>query len=202
MDFNKKISVLMGIYNCKSTLSDAIESILYQTYSNWELIICDDGSKDSSYTIASNYYKKYPNKIILLKNEKNMGLHYTLNKCFEYATRDYIARMDADDLSLPKRFDKEVEFLNQNSQYTFVSASMICFDEKGQWGINSCITDPKPNNLVKGTQFCHPVCFIRESAFSDVDGYTVDKHTLRVVDYHLWLKMYQKAIIFKNPSTR
>lgn len=193
MDLSKKISVLMGIYNCESTLSDAIESIFSQTYSNWELIICDDGSVDSTYLIAEKYQKKYAEKITLLKNEKNMGLHYTLNRCLKYATGDYIARMDADDMSLPKRFEEEVAFLNKNSQYAFVSASMICFDEKGQWGINSCIAEPKPNDLVKGTQFCHPVCLIRTSAFSDVGGYTVDKYTLRVEDYHLWLKMYQKG---------
>lgn len=195
---NGKISVLMGIYNCENTLEDSIESIISQTYSNWELIICDDGSVDSTYIIAEKYQNKYPKKITLLKNEKNMGLHYTLNKCFSHANGEYIARMDADDISLPKRFEKEVNFLNQNSKFSFVGTSMICFDEKGPWGINRCNEIPKAKDLVKGTQFCHPTCLIRVSAFRAVGGYTVNKRTLRAEDYHLWLKMYKNGFVGFN----
>ena len=74
-----KISVLMGIYNCAETLGAAIESILAQTFTDWELILCDDGSSDDTYAVAEGYQQQYPEKIKLLKNEKNMGLNYTLN---------------------------------------------------------------------------------------------------------------------------
>ena len=70
MQGENKVSILMGIYNCADTLSDAIDSILKQTYVNWELILCDDGSQDDTYQVASKYKEKYPDKIILLKNKK------------------------------------------------------------------------------------------------------------------------------------
>ena len=82
----KKISVLMGIYNCATTLPEAIDCILAQTVENWELILCDDGSADDTYAVAQEYAQKHPGKIILLKNEKNMGLNYTLNHCLSAAT--------------------------------------------------------------------------------------------------------------------
>ena len=101
-----KISILMGIYNCADTLSQAIDSLLSQTYPHWKLIMCDDGSTDNTYNIAKQYTKKYPEKIILIKNKKNMGLNFTLNHCLEYADTKYVARMDGDDVSLPQRFEK------------------------------------------------------------------------------------------------
>ena len=113
---NKKVSIIMGIYNCADTLPEAIDSIVNQTYVNWELIMCDDGSKDTTYQIAEKYQKMYPDKIVLIKNEKNQGLNYTLNHCLQYVTGDYIARMDGDDLSLPTRLEKEVTFFENNTQ--------------------------------------------------------------------------------------
>ena len=82
---NPVISVIMGIYNCGDTLSEAIECIVNQTFSDWELIMCDDGSNDDTYEIAISYKEKYPEKIIVLQNEKNRGLNYTLNKCLKQA---------------------------------------------------------------------------------------------------------------------
>ena len=79
-----EISILMGIYNCAGTLNEAIDSIITQTCKSWELILCDDGSSDNTYSIAKEYAERYPNKIILIKNSKNMGLNYTLNHCLKY----------------------------------------------------------------------------------------------------------------------
>ena len=90
------VSVIMGIFNCENTLSDAIKSILNQSYTDWELIMCDDGSQDDTYKIALEYQHKFPDKIILLKNKTNMGLNATLNTCLSKATGTYIARMDGD----------------------------------------------------------------------------------------------------------
>ena len=75
----------MGIFNCESTLEDAIKSILNQSETRWELIMCDDGSNDQTYDIAAKYEEKYPEKIIILKNENNLGLNKTLNKCLAIA---------------------------------------------------------------------------------------------------------------------
>lgn len=190
---SKKVSIIMGIYNCEDTLSEAIKSIINQTYTNWELIMCDDGSTDSTFQIANEFKNNYPNKIILIKNQKNKGLNYTLNKCLDNATGKYIARMDADDISLPTRLEKEVEFLDSNPNYDFVSTPMICFDENGEWGVCSVKEKPSKNDIVKSTPFCHAPCMVRSQAYFDVGGYSVDKKLLRVEDYHLWVKMFEKG---------
>lgn len=185
-----KISIIMGIYNCGSTLSEAIDSILAQTYDNWELILCDDGSSDNTYEIAELYKKQYPEKIVLLKNDKNLGLNYTLNRCLEAAKGEYIARMDGDDVSLPERLEKEKEFLDNNPNYAIVSCPMIYFDENGDWGQGKAISDPQKKDFLSGTPFCHAPCMVRSVAYRAVKGYSTDSRTLRAEDYNLWFRMY------------
>lgn len=89
MTYRKKVSIIMGIYNCADTLSQAIDSILNQTYTDWELIMCDDASTDNTYDVAKSYRDKYPEKIVLIKNEVNSKLSFTLNHCLKYASGEY-----------------------------------------------------------------------------------------------------------------
>lgn len=194
MDTSKKISILMGIYNCAQTLREAIDSIIAQTYDNWEFIICDDGSKDESYAIALEYAAKYPKRFRIIQNEINLGLNATLNKCLRLADGDYIARMDGDDSSTPDRFEKEVAVLNAHSEYAIVSCHMTTFDEGGQWGVIKTLETPQIRDFPTTVpMFCHAPCMIRREAFLDVEGYTEDKRLLRVEDYHLWYKFYAKG---------
>ncbi len=179
----------MGIYNCANTLEEAIESILKQTYQDWELIMCDDGSQDNTYEVATSFSKKYEN-IIVFQNERNRGLNYTLNRCLEKANGKYIARMDGDDISLPTRLEKEVAFLDQHREYAIVSTNMIYFDENGEWGRSNMLEFPQKEDLVKATPFCHAPCMVRREAYEKVKGYSVEKKLLRAEDYHLWFKMY------------
>ena len=187
---NKKISVLMGIYNCGKTLSEAIESILSQTYTNWELILCDDGSKDDTISIAEEYVKKYSDKIILLKNEKNMGLNFTLNKCLEQAQGEYIARMDGDDTCSPLRFEKEIKYLEENPDVALVSCHMELYDERGSYGVVEYKQHPQLKDFLKASQFCHAGCMIRYDVLKNLGGYTVADKFLRVEDYELWVRLY------------
>ena len=180
----------MGIYNCAPTLPEAIESILSQTYTNWELILCDDGSSDNTYQVAESYRTRYPDKIILLKNEKNMGLNYTLNHCLAHATGEYIARQDGDDVSLPGRFTREIEVLESRPDLAIVSTPMTYFDQNGEWGQGRAIAYPQPMDFISGTPFCHAPCMVRAEAFHAVGGYSTDPRTLRAEDYHLWFRMY------------
>lgn len=185
-----KISVLMGIYNCAVTLPSAIDCILAQTVEDWELILCDDGSADDTYCVAESYVNKYPEKIILLKNEKNMGLNYTLNHCLSAAKGEYIARMDGDDLCSPDRFEKELAALEQNPEMAVVSTAMTYFDETGTWGRSHPKPFPQKADFLYGTPFCHAPCMARREAFEAVGGYTDDPKFLRVEDYDLWVKIY------------
>ena len=184
----------MGIYNCAATLDEAIQSIIEQTYQNWEFIICDDGSSDSSFEIAKKYQARCPEKFILLQNEHNMGLNYTLNHCLQAVAGDYVARMDGDDLSVPDRFEKQVAFLNAHPEYAIVSSPMILFDESGEWGQTSVIEKPEIKDFVFHTPFfCHAACMVRREAYEAVEGYTVDPKLLRFEDCNLWFKMYGKG---------
>lgn len=185
-----KISVLMGIYNCADTLGAAIDCILAQTCTDWELILCDDGSWDSTLSVAQSYRQRYPEKIRLLKNEKNRGLNYTLNRCLSVATGQFIARMDGDDLCMPDRFEKELKALEENPTMAVVSTPMEYFDENGTWGIGTAIARPKARDLLYGTPFCHAPCMARREAILAVGGYTDDEKYLRVEDYDLWVKLY------------
>lgn len=189
-----KVSVIMGIYNCENTLPECIDSLLNQTFQDFNIIMCDDGSTDNTYKVAKEYKEKHPNKIILLKNKENMKLNYTLNKCLNHATGEYVARMDGDDISLPTRFEKQVQYLDNNPNYAIVSCPMIFFDEDGDWGRNYRIPYPEIVDFVRNAPFfCHGPCMIRRKAYIDVGGYTEDKKFLRFEDCNLWYKLYAKG---------
>lgn len=189
----KRISVLMGIYNCADTLPAAIDCILAQTVTDWELILCEDGSKDNTYAVAEDYRRRYPDKIVLLRNEKNMGLNYTLNHCLSHATGEFIARMDGDDLCDPKRFEMQLAVLESRPEIAVVGTKLYLFDDKGVWGETDIIPEPKKEDLIHGTPFSHGSCMVRREAFMAVNGYSVDDKLLRVEDYHLWMKIYAKG---------
>lgn len=200
LNLETRITILMGIYNCAETLTEAIDSILMQTYYGWKLVLCDDGSTDSTYHIASVYRDKYPQKIVLLRNEHNEGLNYTLNYCLKYADTEYIARMDGDDISLPTRLEEEITFLDNHLEYAIVSCPMIYFDENGEWGRGSCHGEANVNDIAKSTPFCHAPCMVRREAYMAVGGYSVDRRLLRMEDYDLWIKMFAKGFRGYNLS--
>lgn len=196
------ISIIMGIYNCSSTLVEALDSIIDQTYTNWELIMCDDGSVDDTYMIAQKYIEEHSEyKIKLLKHNKNHGLNQTLNDCLQVATGDYIARMDADDISLPTRLEKEIAEFSKDPCLSIVSCSMAHFDENGEWGKNIASNEyPQKRDLVFGTIHAHAPCIVKAEAMKAVQGYSVGKKLLRVEDWHLWLKIYATGRYGKNLS--
>ena len=189
-----RISVLMGIYNCAPTLAQALDSLLAQTYQEFKVIMCDDGSTDNTVEVAQLYVDRYPGKFILIRNRQNMGLNYTLNHCLEYADTEYCARMDGDDISLPERFEKEIAFLDSHPEIAIVSTPMIYFDEDGDFRTGGGGDRyPGKSDFIKGTPFCHAPCMVRTEAYKAVNGYSVNPKLLRVEDYHLWFKMYAKG---------
>lgn len=187
-----RVSVIMGIYNCTSTLTDAIECIQSQSFSDWELILCDDGSSDNTYEIALGLAEQ-DSRIIVLRNPENMGLNFTLNHCLKYAKGEFIARMDGDDLCLPERFIKQLFVFETHPEIAIVSSNMNYFDENGVWGTSTSQQFPRDMDFIYGTPFCHAASMVRKCAFDEVDGYSVSSSLLRVEDYHLWVKMYAKG---------
>ena len=184
-----RISVLMGIYNCAPTLQEALDSLYAQTYQDFKIILCDDGSKDDTLKIAEENARLHDN-VIVIKNERNMGLNYTLNHCLEYADTEYVARMDGDDLSMPTRFEKEIKFLDEHPEYAIVSTPMIHFDENGEFRCGKGRGEITAKHSVHSSPICHAPCMARTKVFKEVGGYSVDDRLLRVEDYHLWFKIF------------
>lgn len=193
-----KVSVIMGIYNCARTLPEAIDSILNQTFRDWELILCDDGSSDDTYSVARCYAEANPGRIILLRNDRNRGLNHTLNRCLQVARGEYIARMDADDLCSPERFAIEMEVLDTQPEIAIVSTDMEFFDESGVWGRIAHPEYPENRDFLRESPFCHAPAMVRKEAFDAVGGYSEEKCLLRVEDYHLWMKMYRAGFRGRN----
>lgn len=126
------LSVVMPVYNAAPYLPKAIDSVLSQTFKDFELIIVDDASTDASYTILQKYAKRYPKRIIVLQNKTNMKQAVTVTRAIEKARGEYIARMDADDISLPTRFEKQIEYLKNNPKTVAIGTQCTIIDVKGK----------------------------------------------------------------------
>lgn len=125
------VSVIMPAYNAGAYIADAIESILSQTYKNLELIIIDDGSTDGTYLIAKRY-QAMDKRVVVIQNDKNLGVSMTSSKGIAKAKGAYIARMDADDIASKDRFEKQVAYLQKNSNTVAVGGNCYIIDRKGK----------------------------------------------------------------------
>lgn len=186
---NGMVSVIMATYNCADTLPEAIDSILTQTYQNLQFIICDDCSTDHTYSLLQAYAKK-DRRILLIKNEKNSKLSFSLNHCLQYVAGDYIARMDGDDISVPDRFEKQIRFLQEHTEYDLVGSAMQWFDENGAANI---IVKPETMDkyyMRRGVPFNHATIMTYPRVYETLNGYTVSKRTMRSQDYDLWFRFF------------
>ena len=189
------VSVIMGVYNQKNRemLYDAVDSILRQTYSDFEFIIWDDGSDADGAEILKELENK-DEKIILAGREENRGLAFSLNECIKLAKGKYIARMDSDDVSLPKRFEKQVEFLESHSEYGWCGCAANLFDEEGTWGMRVLPEVPNLNDYFRFSPFVHPSVMFRAELFDEQSGYLDSSETLRCEDYEIFLSLTQRGI--------
>ncbi len=191
MSGNGKISILMGIYNCAKTLPAAIDSILAQTYDQWELILCDDCSTDDTPAVAEQYVSRYPDKMILLKNETNSRLAFTLNHCLEEATGEFVARMDGDDISVPERFEKQLAFLKAHPDVVLCGTAMQRFSDDGTLGaIAYCPEWPDRLTPHEHLAFNHATVLAYKWVYDRLGGYTVCPRTVRGQDRDLWYRFF------------
>ena len=191
-----RISVAMGIYNCAPTLAEALDSLLAQTYQGFKVIMCDDGSTDNTVEVAQHYVDKYPGKFILIRNERNMKLAYTLNHCIEYCDTEYVARMDGDDISFPDRFEKEINFLDAHPEYALVSCPMTMFDEDGEYYRPQITAGNAPTNETfrRKVPYSHAPVMFRKSTLDKVGNYTDTPRVVRREDYYLWYKIHKAGM--------
>lgn len=187
----------MGIYNCEKTIIESIHSIENQTYKNWELIMCDDGSVDQTFEIAREIALKNK-KIKLIKNENNVGLAKTLNHCLEHCSGDYIMRHDGDDIMLENRIERQVDYIINHDCDACGSAAYL-FDEQGVWGTRQLVKKPNKETMILGAPFIHPTVIMKHEILLEVAGYSDNEITRqRLEDYDLWLKFYEKGFILHN----
>lgn len=197
-----KISVIMGVYNDEKFLSKSIESILTQTFNDFEFIICDDCSKDNSLNIIKSYQKK-DSRIVLIKNSSNLGLASSLNKCINISKGKYIARMDSDDIALKDRFEKQFCYLEKNSDVAVVGTQAYFIDQtdKRFKEFNTPL-EITFKNTVRKSNLIHPTTMIRKNVLDEVNGYSVNKFTRRAEDYDLWCKISEKGYRLTNLPER
>ncbi len=187
-----KVSVVMSVYNREKTVARAIDSILAQTFQDFEFIICDDGSSDSSAKILEAYSKR-DSRIVVVRNESNLGLPASLNRCLSVAQGEYVARMDDDDYSYPTRFQKQVDFLDNHPECALLGTGRRTVDEEGVWGIFNAEGEPSVVEIYMRHPFTHPTVMMRRNVLLEVDGYTDSRWTRNVEDYDLWCKIYEKG---------
>ena len=189
------ISVIMSVHNGAKYLERSIESILSQSIQDFEFIICDDASTDKTYEILLRY-KNQDSRFIIIRNQDNMGLAASLNRCLDKATGEYIARMDADDISLPTRFEEQINFLRENPEYAFVSCNAIIFNDENDYiGINKKPEVPTKNHLIHGSPYLHPATIFRKEAIMSVGGYSREYYAQkRGQDYELFMRMAAQGL--------
>lgn len=180
----------MSVYNSEKYLSEAIESILEQTFTNFEFIIINDGSTDNSLLIVE-YYKAKDNRIISISRE-NKGLPYSLNEAISLAKGKYIARMDADDISLPNRLECQLKLMESNLEIGVCGSWAESF-EKGRRG--KILKHPKEDLFLKAKLF-FSVCFIHPTVMCNAEllkEYAYNNKYTNSQDFDLWVRLSNKT---------
>jgi len=192
------ISIIMSVYNSERYLSVAIDSILNQTYKNFEFIIINDGSTDNTLSMLTKYKEK-DNRIILI-NRENRGLTYSLNEGINIAKGEYIARMDADDIALPSRLKKQINLMEEK-QLDICGSHFFIMNKYGK--IVDCSIVPIERNsflnyLCITTPFAHPSVMIRKSFMTQYQLYYGKSQYRSAEDYALWIEFWKVGAKFGN----
>ncbi|MCK5218360.1 glycosyltransferase [bacterium] len=184
-----KVSVVLPVYNAELYLKDSITSILNQTFRDFELLLIDDASQDGSFQIME-YFAKQDSRIVLVKNDTNLGLTQTLNKMIKMAKAKYIARMDNDDISLPDRLEKQYTFMEEHPEVGVSGGTMEIIDAHGKalgkreyWESDENIR----KNIFKYSPFSHPLIIMRKTVLNKAGLY--DKVFCPSDDYEIYFRI-------------
>ena len=198
----KKLAVLMPTYNCAKYLQESIDSILNQTYSDFDLYIYDDCSTDHSFEIIKSYTD---DRIFYIKNSENLGIAKTLNLGLEYLlpNYEYIARMDADDWCFPERFQKQLDFMDANQEIAMSGTQGYWLKEMDKIQLNNWL-QPVNYNYIKlyllfGASFGHQTIIFRSQVIKGNNFY-YDVNVKTCEDWDLWTRIVQKQIIVNLPD--
>jgi len=189
-----KVTVLMSVYNAEEFLSKSIESILNQTFTEFEFLIINDGSTDRTSKILQNYHDP---RMKIIDNQKNIGLTKSLNKGLEIARCEYIARQDADDISLPCRLEKQVKYMDSHPKIGILGTWVEIIDGKNKI-LKTCREPTQPIDiswkLIFKNCLSHSSIMYRKKIVCDIGKYKED--TMHAQDYDLWSTLNIKNIEF------
>ncbi|GAA4882797.1 hypothetical protein GCM10023311_01140 [Flaviramulus aquimarinus] len=193
-----KISVIMAVYNAESYLEEAIDSILEQSFTDFEFLILNDCSTDNSSKILDEYASK-DERVKIFTNKENLGLTKNLNKLIKLANGEFLARMDADDISLSKRFEEQINFFENHPDIHIVGTFSQDISENGEV-IGERTVPVSHEEIVKLlptlNPLSHPTVMMRSSVIDKVEGY--DERFRTSQDYHLWFKAVGKGLKIDN----
>ncbi|MBE2192951.1 MAG: glycosyltransferase [Anaerolinea sp.] len=186
-----RVSVLMSVYNGERYLREAVDSILNQTFTDFEFIIVDDGSTDGTAQILDSYSDP---RIVRINNEKNLGLAASLNIGIDRAQGEYIARMDADDVSLPHRFETQVKYMGNHPEIDFLGTNLRYMDENSILSEKRLYFESSPLSstylkwrLLWGNPLAHPTMLMRRSTLNHY-SLRYDPQFSSAQDYDLWTR--------------
>ncbi|SMN02237.1 Putative N-acetylgalactosaminyl-diphosphoundecaprenol glucuronosyltransferase [uncultured Candidatus Thioglobus sp.] len=191
---NPKISVIMPVYNGEKYLKEAINSILNQTFTDFEFIIINDGSTDNTGNIILSYDDE---RIIYIKNQENLKISKTLNKGIELAKGEYIARMDADDICFPKRLEKQISFMQKNPKVDVCSSWLKIFGYRRRTWRLFLTHDEIKAFLLFGPALIHPGVLGKRAFFTNLKYR--DKFA-GAEDYELWVRGVDKYTYANIPQ--
>ena len=195
------VTVLMCVYNGERYLREAIKSVLSQTFTDFEFLIVDDASTDSTWEILQEYETRDP-RIRLVRNPNNIGLTKSLNKGLEAARGQYIARMDADDISLAERLEKQINFLEDNLDVGGIGSAVRPIGSSGE--IGDVWTFPEKHSFIKWSlcffynPIVHPTVMVRRNILRQVGGYNEEMTVSQ--DYELWSRLVHLTDLANLPD--
>jgi hypothetical protein len=193
-----RVSVVMPVFNAASFLAEAVESVLGQTLHDLELVVVDDGSADGSREILERYART-DQRVKVVAHETNLGASAAMNQGAQLARAPYVAIAHADDVALPVRLSRQVEFLDAHPSVAVVGGAVIVIDEAGRRGpIMQFPTNARVirQTLLRHNCLAHPTVMLRREALGDVGGYRFDY----VEDYDLWLRLSERFDIANLPE--
>ena len=191
-----RISVIMSVYNNEAYLAAAIESILEQTFGDFEFLIVDDGSTDGSGPIMDSYAAR--DARIRVTHQRNQGLVASLNRMIYEARAPLIARKDGDDIAMPERLARQLAFLDEHPDHGVVGSWTRCIDETGAERQELCRDHPTSHealldSLDRGPLLCHSSVVMRADILRSVGGYRPQYRHCE--DYDLWLRLVERTRI-------
>ena len=189
---DKLVSIGMSVYNCSKFVEDAIVSVLKQTYTNWELIIVNDGSTDDTLEKIKTFKD---GRIKVFSDNENRGLPTRLNECIELSRGFYFARMDGDDIMMPNRLETQVNYLETHTDIDVVGSLAIMIDEKTKDFAKKTKYVPQSLNDVisSGSYFIHPTVMGHLGWFKQ---HKYDTEAYRVEDFELWVRTFESSNFF------